>query len=428
MYRIRGMRGFLASSTGVTCAAALVLPLAPPAAAATSSAPPATGPTARAAAYASGGTQSLPLAPRARDRASGTPEQGLRRSDVRHFSLVGVVWDDPAAPLHGRVEVRTRATATGAWSGWRELDTHNADHAADPGTPESTSGRVRGATAPLWVGESDGVEVRVRAEDAHEAARALPAVRTAPAATRLPTGLRLELVDPGEDVPPPANRAADEPESAVLPALTARQRTRPHVGPRPRIITRRGWGADEKLREKGFVYTKKVKTAFVHHSDTGNNYRCSQAPSVIRGIYRYHVASMGWRDLGYNFLVDKCGKIYEGRAGGVSEPVLGAHTLGFNSNSMGIAVLGTYSSKKPSSAALKAIARLTAWKVGLYGMNPRGKTYLKSGGGNLYRKGKKVRLNVISGHRDGFATNCPGKKLYDKLGTARAKAAKYQGR
>jgi uncharacterized protein with LGFP repeats len=137
---------------------------------------------------------------------------------------------------------------------------------------------------------------------------------------------------------------------------------------------------------------------------------------------------MGWRDIGYNFLVDKCGKIYEGRAGGVSKAVLGAHTYGFNSNSMGIAVLGTYSSKKPSSAAVKAIARLTAWKLGLYGMNPRGKTYLKSGGGNLYPKGRNVRLNVISGHRDGFATSCPGKKLYGKLGTARSTAAKYQGR
>lgn len=425
MYRIRGMRGFLASSTGVTCAAALALPLAPPAAAntTTTSAPPVTSPTARPETYAPGGTQSLPLAPLARDRAPGAAEQGLPRRDVRHFSLVGVVWDNPATELHGRVEVRTRATATGAWSGWRELETHNADHAADPGTPESTSGRVRGATAPLWVGESDGVEVRVRAADAPTPAR------TAPAAPRLPTGLRLELVDPGEDAPPPANGARTRAaHPAVLPALPARQKTKPHAGPRPRITTRRGWGADEKLREKGFVYTKKVKAAFVHHSDTGNNYRCSQAPSVIRGIYRYHVRSMGWRDLGYNFLVDKCGNIYEGRAGGVSKPVLGAHTLGFNSNSMGIAVLGTYSSKKPSSAALKAIARLTAWKVGLYGMNPRGKTYLKSGGGNLYPKGRKVRLNVISGHRDGFATNCPGKKLYAKLGTARAKAAAYQGR
>ncbi|MFA3875376.1 N-acetylmuramoyl-L-alanine amidase [Streptomyces sp. MMCC 100] len=423
------MRGFLASSIGVTCVAALALPLAPPAAAATSPSdssdsptPSTTGATAPTKAYAPGGTQSLPLASLARDRAPGAAEQGLPRRDVRHFSLVGVVWDNPATELHGRVEVRTRATATGTWSGWRELETHNADHAADPGTPESTSGRVRGATAPLWVGDCDGVEVRVRAETTPEAAR------SAPATSRLPGGLRLELVDPGEDAPPPADRARTGAEPAVLPALPARQKTEPHAGPRPRITTRRGWGADEKLREKGFEYTKKIKTAFVHHSDTGNNYRCSQAPSVIRSIYRYHVNSMGWRDLGYNFLVDKCGNIYEGRAGGVSKPVLGAHTLGFNSNSMGIAVLGTYSSKKPSSAALKAIARLTAWKVGLYGMNPRGKTYLKSGGGNLYSKGKKVRLNVISGHRDGFATNCPGKKLYAKLGTARAKAAAYQGR
>jgi uncharacterized protein with LGFP repeats len=221
---------------------------------------------------------------------------------------------------------------------------------------------------------------------------------------------------------PALSRARTEAE------LAARQQAKPYIGPRPSITTRRGWGANEKLREKKFVYTKKVKAAFVHHSATGNNYSCKQSPSVIRSIYRYHVNSMGWRDLGYNFLVDKCGKIYEGRAGGVSKAVLGAHTLGFNSNSMGIAVLGTYGSKKPSSAAVKAVARLTAWKLGLHGMNPRGKTYLKSGGGNLYRKGKNVRLNVISGHRDGFATSCPGKKLYGKLGTTRSTAAKYQGR
>jgi uncharacterized protein with LGFP repeats len=182
------------------------------------------------------------------------------------------------------------------------------------------------------------------------------------------------------------------------------------------------------LRESGFRYTKKVRAAFVHHTASGNNYRCSQVPSLIRSIYRYHVRSMGWRDIGYNFLIDKCGKIYEGRAGGVARPVLGAHTLGFNSNSMGIAVLGSYDTKKPSKAAVKAVARLTAWKLGLYRVNPRGKTYLKSAGSNLHRKGKKVRLNVISGHRDGFITECPGRKLYGKLGSARSKAARYQGR
>ncbi|GAA2590579.1 peptidoglycan recognition protein family protein [Streptomyces lienomycini] len=433
------MRGFPASSIGVTCAAALALPLAPPAAAATSSstppsstppsstppsstppssAPPTAGAGPRSGAYVPGSTRSLPLAHLARDRAPGAAEQGLTRRDVRPFSLVGVVWDRPTAALHGRVEVRTRAAATGIWSGWKELETHNADHAADPGTRESTSGGVRGATAPLWAGESDGVEVRVRSE------KATGADRSAPAAARLPTGLRLELVDPGKGVPPGTGRA----RTGAARSVPAGRKAKPHVGARPGIITRRGWGADETLREKGAVYTKRVKTAFVHHSDTGNDYTCSQAPSVIRGIYRYHVGSMGWRDLGYSFLVDKCGKIYEGRAGGVSKPVLGAHTRGFNSNSTGIAVLGTYSAKEPSSAALKAIARLTAWKVGRYGMNPRGKTYLKSGGGNLYPKGRKVRLNVISGHRDGFATGCPGERLYDRLGSVRSKAGKYQGR
>ncbi|NEY36392.1 N-acetylmuramoyl-L-alanine amidase, partial [Streptomyces sp. PRKS01-65] len=274
-----------------------------------------------------------------------------------------------------------------------------------------------------------------------------------PAAGGLPAGLRLELVDPGADTAPaqgaPAAersrtgapgagaarvlapgraRTGGEPLTRGAGALTAQQKTNPYIGPRPAIVTRSGWKADEKLREKTFVYTKKVKAAFVHHTASGNNYTCAQAPSVIRSIYRYHVASMGWRDIGYNFLVDKCGKIYEGRAGGVAKPVLGAHTLGFNTNSMGVAVIGTYSSTKPSSSAVKAIARLAAWKLGLHGMNPKGKTSLTSGGGNLYPKGTSVRLNVISGHRDGFLTACPGGKLYGKLGTARSTAAKYQGR
>jgi len=166
----------------------------------------------------------------------------------------------------------------------------------------------------------------------------------------------------------------------------------------------------------------------VHHTASGNNYRCAEAATVIRSIYRYHVVSSGWRDMGYNFLIDNCGNIYEGRAGGVAKPVMGAHTLGFNSNSMGIAVLGSFGSAKPPKEAVTAISQLTAWKLGLYRANPNGKTYLTSGGGNLYRKGKKVRLNVISGHRDGFATECPGGRLYGKLGAARSAAARYQGR
>ncbi|MGW3667543.1 peptidoglycan recognition protein family protein [Streptomyces sp. NPDC005141] len=436
------MRGFLASSIGVTCAAALSLPLALPA-------PAQAGPSAVTSETAvPGSTQSLPLVPLTGERALGpaAPEQGLAPRDVRPFSLVGVIWDDPNSELNGRVQVRTRSAGNGHWSGWQDVETHNHEHAADPDTAEGASRRVHGSTAPLWVGDSDGVEVRV---DAERMAREGPEEdrATALADSPLPRGLRLELVDPGGDPPRAGSGRAgasggargagateiaalsqQETERRYFPEAAYERRAQPYIGPRPRIVTRSGWGANENLRERGFVYTKKVKAAFVHHTASGNKYTCSQVPSLIRGIYRYHVVSSGWRDIGYNFLVDKCGNIYEGRAGGVAKAVRGAHTLGFNTNSMGIAVLGNFAGTKPSDAALKAIARLTAWKLGLYGANPRGTTYLTSGGGNLYRKGKNVRLNVISGHRDGFATECPGRLLYGKLGSARKTAAGYQGR
>lgn len=457
------MRGFLASSIGVVTAAALALPVALPTPALAEASP----------VTPAGTTQSLPLVPLgpSADRTPGVPgmsasprlpeAQGLAAREVKTFSLVGVVWDDVATELHGRVQVRTRSAKTSAWSGWQDVETHNSEHAADPDAVERGSGRVRGATAPLWVGESDGVEVRVQAE---------PAAPSTRAPSRLPTGMRIELVDPGAEAPgagpdgknggPVGDDKGDgltmemaESSAANLPhaelganeiiALDKADSTAdaiyasdgelseaaaPFIGPRPRIVTRRGWGADESLREPGFVYTNTVKAAFVHHSASGNNYACKDAPAVLRSLYRYHVLSSGWRDFGYNFAVDKCGTVYEGRAGGVSRPVLGAHTMGFNTDSMGVAVLGTYTSTAPPAAAVDAIARLTAWKLGLFGRDPRAKTTLRSGGGNLYTKGTNVKMNVISGHRDGFATECPGKKLYGKLPTTRTSSAKLQGR
>lgn len=480
------MRALLTTSIGVACATALTLPLAAPAPAAPVQAPVAQTPAA-APGEPAGSTQSLPLRPLtdAAPRTTGEPTapaaaQGLPRRDSHRFSLVGVVWDDAGTELHGTVQVRTRATGTGRWSGWQSLETHNTDHAADSGSPERESGTVRGSTAPLWVGESDGVEVRVRSESS--------APRDGSAGSGLlPAGLQVELVDPGDDPEEPRTEGAPAPgTSSAVPAVAPSAGTttpataarpgalpeleglglaaaessavnadlaplgatgitalskaeseeqavvgaaaKPFVGPRPAIVTRKGWGADESLRERSFAYTSTVKAAFIHHSATGNNYTCAQAPSVLRSIYRYHVKSSGWRDFGYNFAVDKCGKIYEGRAGGVSKAVLGAHTLGFNTNSMGIAVLGTYSSKNPPAAAVTAVAKLTAWKLGLFGRNPKGKVTLVSGGSGKYKKGAKARLDVISGHRDGFATECPGIRLYKKLGTARTSSAKLQGR
>ncbi|MGW5974218.1 peptidoglycan recognition protein family protein [Streptomyces sp. NPDC055186] len=435
------MRRIPASAIGVICATALALPLAPSAAAASAgpgqpvrAAPRAAVTAMTAGSGATGGTESLPLQPLDPDRASGATTFGLTPRSVRNFSLLGVVWDDPATELHGQVQVRTRAARTGSWSGWRDVEARNADHAADPGTGERASGRVRGATAPLWVGDSDGVEIRVLAESGgpgHTGTAVEAAEGAESTVLPLPSGMRLELVDPGEGVEPAdgtADGTADGGEGARRKDAGARQRANPYTAPRPDIVTRAGWGADESLRTEGFVYTDEVGAVFVHHTASGNDYTCEETPSLIRGIHRYHTESMGWRDLGYNFLVDKCGTIYEGRAGGVAEPVLGAHTLGFNSNSTGVAVLGTYSSTEPSGSAVRGIARLAAWKLGLYGVDPSAETYLTSDGGNLYAKGTKVRLNVISGHRDGFNTVCPGGKLYEQLGAIRSTAAGYQGR
>ncbi|WP_374209166.1 N-acetylmuramoyl-L-alanine amidase [Kitasatospora sp. A2-31] len=124
---------------------------------------------------------------------------------------------------------------------------------------------------------------------------------------------------------PPGRRAPAAPRT--LPAESSPARRADHEAPRPGIVTRAGWGADESLRDPGFVYTGQVRAVFVHHTATATDYSCSDAPQMIRAIYQYHVQSNGWRDIGYNFLVDRCGTIYEGRAGGVDQPVFGAHTL-----------------------------------------------------------------------------------------------------
>ena len=244
------MRSFLASSIGVAAVAALTLPSVATAATTTASAP-------AAAAEPAGSTQSLPLAPLpgANRVAGGSSQEGLAAREVRPFSLVGVVWDNARDELRGSVQVRTRARVSGAWSAWQDLETHNQDHGADPGTPEAAR-PLRGSTAPLWVGDSDAVEARVDAEPAGDGQDAAP----------LPGGLRLDLVDPGPG--PPRGTRARTPAAVetpdVLPALDeaatraeaaevtgagiesadvagADSLARP-IGPRPRIITRRGWG------------------------------------------------------------------------------------------------------------------------------------------------------------------------------------------
>ncbi|MGK5533964.1 FG-GAP-like repeat-containing protein [Streptomyces sp. URMC 129] len=386
---------------------------------------------------------------RLEDRGPG--ERGVGRRDTEPFSSVGISWPDSAAELDGRAEIRVRSAVTGEWSGWQPLD-------ADAEAPETEEGReseARGGTHPRWVDDSDGVEARVVAADG--------------TASGLPRGMRLDLIDPGvtEDE---AARAADPAAptattttgttpaataatataatttaTTAAPATTATTATfatddtatepppapaEPPAAPastvtRPPIVPRSGWGADESTVEEPAGYVERIDVAFVHHTTDDNAYSCADAPAIIRAIMQYHVQSLGWNDIGYNFLVDKCGTVYEGRGGGTDLPVTGAHTYGFNSYSTGIAVIGNFATDgTPTRTITDAVARVAGWKLGQYGVSPTGSVTLTARGDTgVWHEGEQATLRTVSGHRDAFATECPGDTLYARLGEIRRFAA-----
>ncbi|MGW3497398.1 peptidoglycan recognition protein family protein [Streptomyces sp. NPDC001020] len=375
---------------------------------------------------------------------SGDKEE-LPRTDTEQFSLLGVTWTSGGQRLNGTAQVRTRSKETGDWSAWRDLEL-NVDPLEKPGRG------VRGESEPLWVGSSDGVQVQV--------------VRKNGTAGPLPKGLKVSLVDPGvvtdaetkapTGSEPAAFVAAESPAEpsdgttatptaptdatpATTPSTSASASASPTVPPappstvpKPTIVSRADWGADESRSPDPSEYNADVKTVFVHHTD-GVDYTCDQSASIVRAVYTYHTTDKpneaAWNDIGYNFLVDKCGTVFEGRKGGVDRPVLGAHTYGWNRESAGIAVLGTYTSAGASNAALASVARVAAWKLGQYGADPAGTVQLTTAAtqknyfGTSFVSGSKYTFNRISAHRDGFNTVCPGNSLYAQVPTIRSWAA-----
>jgi len=312
---------------------------------------------------------------------------------TERFSLVAVTWRRTEPGSAYAVQVRTRSD--GRWTPWTEL--HQDRDAPNRGSSETDGGRD--ATAPLWAGPSDGVEVRV---DVQRGAA--------------PRDLSAVLVDPGRS---PADAAVDQRPAASADA---------HV-PRPTIYSRRHWGADESLRRHAPQYSDTITAAFVHHTAGTNSYRRADVPAIIRGIYAFHVKGRGWSDVGYNFFVDRFGRIWEGRYGGIDKPVLGAHTGGFNTRTFGVAVLGHFEAVGPNVATVQSIARVIAWRFAMYGpgigRKATGRTRLTSAGGGTSRHsaGQRVTLYRISGHRDVGKTACPGEMLYRKLPWIRQLAA-----
>nr|WP_258021877.1 FG-GAP-like repeat-containing protein [Streptomyces anatolicus] len=342
-------------------------------------------------------------------KGDGAAKGELPRTSTEQFSLLGVSWSGATAELKGTARVRTRALGSGKWSGWRTLGLE----------PHPSEAGARAASQPLWVGPSDGVEVRVTAADGNTS-------------DVLPKGLEVNLVDPGVTPKESMAPAAFAPTAFTTDGDTpAKPTAPPSTVTQPPLIKRAAWGADESLVKDAPKYVDKVKAVFVHHTAGTNDYSCAQSPALVRGLLTYQVRTEGREDIGYNFLVDKCGRVFEGRGGGgrgVDASVRGAHTRGFDGESAGIAVLGDFEGDpatgrpagRPSRAALESVARVAAWKLGQYGTSPAGKaTLTASDDTGVWKKGEQASLYAVSGQRDAETAPGPGKNLYAELGEIR---------
>ncbi|MET8098618.1 peptidoglycan recognition protein [Streptomyces sp. NPDC005236] len=218
---------------------------------------------------------------------------------------------------------------------------------------------------------------------------------------------------------------------ATVPPPVEARITVPRPVAMPPIVPRSKWLDATSTREQPPPrYDDRVVAVFIHHTDSPNGYDCADVPRIIRDVYAGQTGAKRWDDIGYNFLVDRCGTIYEGRAGGIGRPVTGAHTQGFNHRTAGIAAIGTFTAGSPVPKAMTdAIARLVAWKLGLSGVDPRGTVRLVSSNSlSRYAEGTAAVLSTVSGHDAAFMTRCPGAALSARLPEIRELAARIQGR
>jgi hypothetical protein len=202
----------------------------------------------------------------------------------------------------------------------------------------------------------------------------------------------------------------------------------------PRIISRAEWGCPEATSSPRWTpnYYGPLGRVMVHHTVTAGN--PSNSAAEVRGVWYTHANSNGWGDIGYNYLVDKAGNIFQGRfynqadADAQHAEVEGGHTYGFNDYSIGIAALGTYSSTGPTGQLLDGIGHIAGYKMAPYNLAPWS-TYVDEGVPSPTPDGTSPRGGRgqyrIGGHRDYLSTECPGNALYPYLGQIRDTATNY---
>ena len=267
------------------------------------------------------------------------------------FDLVGLHWQG-----NGVVRFRTQR-GDGTWSGWH-LSAPESDDLPDRDTPESKRSYGWNLGNPYWVGRSQRIQYRLGAR-----------VRR----------LRAFFV-----------------RTPLLGGTP--QHVQPFAANAPAIITRAQWGANEQTRRnrvKGPVIADNVHLAIVHHTAGTNTYSRSQSAAIVRGIETYHVLGNGWDDIGYNFLVDKYGQVFEGRWGGMEKAVVGAHAMGFNYGSVGVALIGNYNGAGLTAAERTSLVKVLAWRLDVAHVDPLSRASRISSGNPKYSQGTTVQLRDL---------------------------------
>lgn len=301
------------------------------------------------------------------------------------FSMIGFELPDGVDTLR----VRT-ATDDGAWGEWYELERISVDDGPDAGSQEALSAaRTHRFTEPAYTGEATRFQVEVPADEAATATSADGEL-----------DLEATVLDTEGLSGGPSDRSVRV-GGAIAEAST-----------RLVVVSRADWGA--QAPRSAATYAKDgIDLVVVHHTAGSNDYTREQSAGRVRGYQSYHRNTLGWKDIGYNALIDKYGTLYEGREGGLDRAVIGAHAAGYNTGSFGVSVMGNYTNIDASSAAYESLANVIAWKARIHGFDPLGTT-------SRTYDGRYVR--TVTGHRDVGTTSCPG-RISDKMWWIRTQGA-----
>ena len=362
--------------------------------------------------------------------------------EVDRFFVAGFTWAGDAQLPEG-VRIYLRVRENGTWSPWylNEAADAGRDDRATSGTGEFVTGGADAIQASV-VGSSlpAGLKLalvpsRPQGEEVLDAGdltttQAAPTPVVEEAAASQPQGAQVEpaamapSASPAWATQPAAVSAAPAAAPALAPAATSAN------GLPVAVTTRAEWGANASYMSWDPEYAR-AGHVVVHHTAGTNSYSAGQSASIVRGIYYYHAVTLDWGDIGYNFLVDKFGTVFEGRSGSVAAPAgrmsIGAHARGVNTGTMGISMMGDYSTVSPSDAQLSSVGKMAGWFLKRAGISDvTGWAGLHVWTTERYQAGSTISMPRILGHRDVGYTTCPGNVGYSKLDAIRA-IAKAQG-